>query len=539
MLRVEIAPYKLRNPEDQKILRDAKFITRDLNQLPVIIKEAEKRLGLSGNQGFARDVLRVQITGPDYPPLTLVDLPGLIESHSQGRDYIKLVKEIVDEWIIEKRSIILAVVDASRDPQTQGILTRAKEVDPSGERTFGIITKPDVPEHGSQLERFWIEHARNIQNGRAEFSFKKGWHVLRNRNYSERQTSTTNRDETEAQFFQDPNRNWHVVDQQYWGIDSLRKRLSTLLYEHTKKHLPQVRLDIAAKLERYTKDLKGLEARLQKPDQLWADYYRECKELAVRVRIGVDGKYNDAFFADWDEEPSRHLRSRIEEANDAFFAEMTTNGHGLRLPGAQNALPDDAESYLEEVKKMLGKTRGEELPGHYDPQRLDLLFRKHSAPWHGIAQAHVDRAYAHCQAFVEQMINGYFRDKLPGLPTLICHKMVEYVETSLEEKRDLARKELDALEADRNRSVKTRNRAFQQRSERKRAEKFYTSAIHTLNSEDDNITNNGSRTPRVTPTYLQESFGQGDGGSAAENLANDMLIYYDVRRHPISFAIIY
>ena len=533
-LNVEIAPYKMRDPNDQRLLREAKFATRDLNQLPVIIKEAEKRLGLSGNQGFARDVLRVQITGPDYPPLTLVDLPGLIESHSQGREYIKLVKEIVDEWIVEKRSIILAVVDASRDPQTQGILTRAKEVDPSGERTFGIITKPDVPEHGSQLERFWINHARNVSNGRAEFSFKKGWHVLRNRNYSERQTSTTNRNETEAQFFLDPKRNWHVVDQQYWGIDSLRKRLSTLLYEHTKKHLPQVRLDIAAKLERYTKDLRGLEARLQKPDQLWADYHRECKELAVRVRIGVDGKYNDAFFADWDGEPSRHLRSRIEEANDAFFEEMTTNGHGLRSPGAQNPLSDDAESYLEEVKKMLGKTRGEELPGHYDPQRLDLLFRKHSAPWHGIAQAHVDRAYAHCQAFVEQMISGYFHDRLPGLPTLICHKMVEYVEASLEEKKELAGKELDALEADRNRSVKTRNPAFQQRSERKRAEKFYTSAMHTLNSED-NMTNNDGRTPRITPTYLQESFGQGDGGSAAENLADDMVIYYDVRRHPISF----
>jgi hypothetical protein len=496
-----------------------------------MIKEAEKKIGLSGNQDFAKDVLRVQITGPDYPPLTLVDLPGLIESHSQGREHIRLVKEIVDNWITQKRSIILVVVEARSDPQNQGILTRAKEVDPSGERTFGIITKPDIPEHGSQLETYWIHHARNIPNGRAEFSFKKGWHVLRNRNYTERQTSTTNRNVTETQFFLDPNRNWHVVDQRYWGIDSLRKRLSTLLYEHTKKHLPQVRLDINAKLERYTKDLRSLEARLQRPDQLWADYHRECKDLAVRARIGVDGKCNDAFFADWDGEASRHLRARIEEADDAFAEEMKTNGHGLRFPGAQNALSDDIDSYVEEVRKMLSKTRGEELPGHYDPQRLNLLFWKHSRRWHGIAQAHVDRAYGLCRAFVEQMINRDFQDRLPGLPELICHKMVEHIEKSLEEKKDLARKELDALEADRNRSVKTRNMAFTQRSERTRAEKLYASAMRTLDSEDDTMANNGGRMPRITPTYLQESFGQEAGSSAAVNLGMDMLIYYDVRRH--------
>jgi hypothetical protein len=37
--------------------------------------------------------------------------------------------------------------------------------------------------------------------------------------------------------------------------------------------------------------------------------------------------------------------------------------------------------------------------------------------------------------------------------------------------------------------------------------------------------------PRITPTYLQESFGQEAGSSAAVNLGMDMLIYYDVRRH--------
>jgi hypothetical protein len=496
-----------------------------------MIKEAEKELGLIGNQGFAKDVLRVQITGPDYQPLTLVDLPGMIESHSQGRDHIRTVNQIVDKWITEKRSIILAVVEASSDPQKQGILTRAKEVDPHGERTFGIITKPDVPEHGSQLERYWIEHAQNGLDGRAEFSFKKGWHVLRNRNYSERQASTANRNATETQFFHDPNRNWHVVDRRYWGIESLRQRLRTLLYEHTKKQLPQVRIDIAAKLERYNKDLRSLEARLQRPDQLWADYHRECTGLAVLVSKGVDGKYNDAFYDEWEGEGSRHIRSRIEEANDAFWEVITTNGHGLRLSGSENALWDDPERYTEEVKKMLYKTRGEELPGQYDPQRMVPLFRKHSKPWRGIAQAHLERAYDHCQAFVAQMTHGYFHEKLPGLPKSICHMMVEHIERSLEEQKDLASKELEDLEADRKRSLKTRNQAFKQHSERQIAERFYASTMRALQSEDDQKAKNDGRTSWITPTHLQRSFEQETGRSVAEQLGMDMKIYYEVRTH--------
>ena len=262
-----------------------------------MVKEAEKKLGLGNNQSFARDVLLVQITGQGYQPLTLVDLPGLIESHSQGSEHIKYVKSIVDEWITQERSIILAVVEANSDPQRQAILTRAKEEDPHGRRTFGIITKPDAVEHGSNLEKCWIEHARNIPNGRAEFGFKKGWHVLRNRTYAERETRSGDRDEIERQFFLDPNRNWHVVDQRYWGIDQLRERLRTLLYNQTKSQLPTVREDIRAKLENYTRQVRGLEDRLQKPDQLWADYNKECKELAVTAKIGVDGKHNHAFFA--------------------------------------------------------------------------------------------------------------------------------------------------------------------------------------------------------------------------------------------------
>lgn len=51
------------------------FITEDL---PGVIEEAKAWMGLDedGAGDFSRDVLRVEVSGPDVHPLTLVDLPG-------------------------------------------------------------------------------------------------------------------------------------------------------------------------------------------------------------------------------------------------------------------------------------------------------------------------------------------------------------------------------------------------------------------------------------------------------------------------------
>jgi hypothetical protein len=464
-----------------------------------MIKEAEKRLGLNDNQVFARDVLLVEITGQNYQPLTLVDLPGLIEAHSQGSEHIKYVKSIVDDWIAQERAIILAVVEANKDPQTQAILTRAKEVDPDGRRTFGIITKPDAVEHGSDLERCWIDHAQNIPGGRAEFSLKKGWHVLRNRTFRERQAGS-DRDAIERDFFLDSNRNWRVVDQRYWGIDRLRIRLRTLLYEEIKRQLPRVRKDITTKLECYTKELQSLEDRLQRPDQLWTDYNKEGKELAVVAKTGVDGKHNHEFYADFEAYPSRDIRARIEKLYENFSEEMITDGHSSDLPGDESALSGSNESYITKVEEMLEKTRGEELRGHVDTQRMNLMFWRHSVRWCSNAQGHVDEAYSLYLAFVEQIINAHFQARLPGILQVVFEKILSYLEDSLEKQKDRAREELAKLEEDRKRPIKTYSRTFAERS----AQKDMASTMRAKASEDDQTANNRGYNNWTTPCGVSQ-----------------------------------
>lgn len=71
------------------------------------------------------------------------------------------------------RSVILAVIPANVDIATQEILEMAEEVDVKGERTLGVLTKPDLVDKGAEPTVITIiegkSHALNL-----------GWCIVRN-----------------------------------------------------------------------------------------------------------------------------------------------------------------------------------------------------------------------------------------------------------------------------------------------------------------------------------------------------------------------
>ena len=87
-------------------------------------------MGIGSGQTFASDVLRIEITGPSQPHLTLVDLPGLFFSRSKDQtDEDKdAVFSLVASYISRPRSIILAVVTAKNDLNNQVVLNFARSV---------------------------------------------------------------------------------------------------------------------------------------------------------------------------------------------------------------------------------------------------------------------------------------------------------------------------------------------------------------------------------------------------------------------------
>ena len=101
---------------------------------------------------FTSDVLRIEVTGPVGLHLTVVDLPGLISvtNDEQTEDDVRTVQDLVDSYVANPRTIILAVVQANNDIANQGIIQKSRRFDQVGERTVGIITKPDLINEGTQ-----------------------------------------------------------------------------------------------------------------------------------------------------------------------------------------------------------------------------------------------------------------------------------------------------------------------------------------------------------------------------------------------------
>jgi hypothetical protein len=69
---IKINPNKLRTPAEQKKLSEFSKTITDLNELPDVIEDATGRMGLGRigeSAAFSRDILSVEICGPDRPQL--------------------------------------------------------------------------------------------------------------------------------------------------------------------------------------------------------------------------------------------------------------------------------------------------------------------------------------------------------------------------------------------------------------------------------------------------------------------------------------
>ncbi|CAG8597440.1 2253_t:CDS:2, partial [Racocetra fulgida] len=110
---------------------------------------------------FTKNVVCIEIKGPDVPNLSLIDLPGIIRYTEKSEDekFIALIEELVKEYIEKEKSIIVATISCKDDIDNQAIVSLAKNADISGIRTLGVLTKPDTIEEGTHDK--WLKIMKN------------------------------------------------------------------------------------------------------------------------------------------------------------------------------------------------------------------------------------------------------------------------------------------------------------------------------------------------------------------------------------------
>jgi len=172
----------IKSDKTRKNLEKITLSLEDFSNMGQLVDQALSEMGLkdsskSSPRAFSRDILSIEITGPTRPQFTLVDLPGLIHSENryQSKTDVALIRAMVEQYVKDKRTIVLAVVSAKNDYANQIVLDVAKRLEAT-DRTLGIITKPDSLSAGTEGEKKWIKLAKG-----KDIKFGLGWHVLRNR----------------------------------------------------------------------------------------------------------------------------------------------------------------------------------------------------------------------------------------------------------------------------------------------------------------------------------------------------------------------
>ncbi|KAI0295255.1 P-loop containing nucleoside triphosphate hydrolase protein [Russula brevipes] len=92
-------------------------------------------------KSFSPNCIVLQISGPDITDLNFIDLPGLFVGGDETE--MQLIRDLAISYMKRPSCIILLTVACETDFVNQGAHRLAQEYDPSGERTIGVLTKPD------------------------------------------------------------------------------------------------------------------------------------------------------------------------------------------------------------------------------------------------------------------------------------------------------------------------------------------------------------------------------------------------------------
>ncbi|KAL3487888.1 vacuolar ATP synthase catalytic subunit A [Aspergillus germanicus] len=214
-----------------------------------IVRETDAKVGR--NAGISAAPINLRIYSPNVLTLTLVDLPGLtkVPVGDQPKDIEKQIRDMVLKYISKPNAIVLAVTAANQDLANSDGLKLAREVDPEGQRTIGVLTKVDLMDEGTDVV--------DILAGRI-IPLRLGYVPVVNRGQRdiENKRPISYALEHEKNFFEGHKAYRNKAS--YCGTPYLARKLNLILMMHIKQTLPDIKSRISSSLQKYSSELAQL-----------------------------------------------------------------------------------------------------------------------------------------------------------------------------------------------------------------------------------------------------------------------------------------
>ncbi|QKF94243.1 dynamin GTPase [Fadolivirus algeromassiliense] len=187
----------------------------------------------------------INIYSPNVPNLSLVDLPGLTmvacTDKGQPEDIRERIENLVVSYIKEKKTIVIAVMQARSDLETDIGLALIKKYDISGQRIVGVLTKPDLMNHETNIGEYLTNNiSKNLM-------LTYGYYVVKNRNGQEmKDVNILKGFELEKEYFNNHYEYKKPLYKDRIGSHNLTASLSKILIASITEVLPSVMTEIVS-----------------------------------------------------------------------------------------------------------------------------------------------------------------------------------------------------------------------------------------------------------------------------------------------------
>ncbi|KAH9719140.1 Dynamin-related protein 1A [Citrus sinensis] len=324
-------------------------------------------------------------------------------NEGQPDSIVQDIENMVRSYIEKPNCIILAISPANQDLATSDAIKISREVDPTGERTFGVLTKIDLMDKGTD--------AADILEGKS-YRLKFPWIGVVNRSQADinKNVDMIAARRREREYFSTTPEYKHLA--QRMGSEHLAKMLSKHLETVIKSRIP----GIQSLISKTVLELENELSRLGKP--IAADAGGKLYTIMEICRL-------------FDQIYKEHLDG-VRPGGDKIYYVFDN-----QLPAALKRLQFDKQLSMENIRKLITEADGYQPHLIAPEQGYRRLIESSVVTIRGPAEAAVDAVHALLKELVHKAISETPELKqYPALRAEVGNAAIE----SLERMRDTSKK---------------------------------------------------------------------------------------------------
>ncbi|XP_057552921.1 interferon-induced GTP-binding protein Mx1 isoform X2 [Hippopotamus amphibius kiboko] len=322
----------------------------------VALPRGSAQVAIAGEgTGISQELITLEVSSPHVPDLTLIDLPGItrIAVGNQPADIEYQIKSLIRKYIHRQETISLVVVPANVDIATTEALRMAQEVDPNGDRTIGILTKPDLVDKGTEDKV--VDVVRNLV-----FHLKKGYMIVKCRGQQDIQhrLSLAKALKKEQEFFENHAHFRDLLEEGRATVPRLAERLTTELIMHICKSLPLLENQIKESHQKITEELQKFGSDI--PDDESGKMFFLIDKIDAFNKDITNLTEGEEFVGEYD--------SRLFNKIRAEFCKWSLV--------VEKNFQKGYNAICKEIQQFENRYRGRELPGFVNYKTFESIIKK-------------------------------------------------------------------------------------------------------------------------------------------------------------------